>query len=87
MMVRVGSSVITPFSGSTLVCTVPMKISGRPKVKASRKIKHWRKCYCIRPPPSGPCVADWIAAGLPANGWFCIRETQSIAFLSTPGME
>ena len=41
----------------------------------------------MRPPPSGPMAADCRATGLPANGWFCTRDTQSIAFFKPPGME
>ena len=46
-----------------------------------------RRSYCTRAPPSGPGDADWSAIGLPANGWFGSRETQSMAFLSPPGIE
>ena len=41
----------------------------------------------MRAPPSGPCEHDWIATGLFSNGWSFMRETQSIAFLSTPGID
>ena len=41
----------------------------------------------MRAPPSGPCEHDWIATGLSLNGWSFMRETQSMAFLSTPGID
>ena len=63
-----------------------MKISGLLSVKASRNIIALRKSYCTRAPPTGPGEADCSATGLPANGWFCKRDTQSIAFLRPPGM-
>ena len=63
-----------------------MKISGLFSVKASRNIMHLRRSYCTRAPPTGPGEADCSATGLPAKGWFCNRETQSIAFFRPPGM-
>jgi hypothetical protein len=45
-----------------------MKISGLLTVMASRKIIARRRSYCMRPPPSCPFVADWMAIGLRANG-------------------
>src|ERR1700690_2015565 len=41
----------------------------------------------MRAPPSGPCEQDWIATGFSLNGWSFKRETQSMAFLSTPGID
>jgi hypothetical protein len=32
-------------------------------------------------------AADCSATGFPANGWFCTRDTQSIAFFKPPGIE
>src|SRR4051794_19552083 len=40
----------------------------------------------MREPPSGPIEQDWIATGFSLNGCSFIRDTQSIAFFSAPGM-
>ena len=40
----------------------------------------------MREPPSGPCEHDWIATGFSLNGWSFMRDTQSIAFFSAPGI-
>jgi hypothetical protein len=37
--------------------------------------------------PSGPCEQDWMATGFSLNGCSFIRESQSIAFFSTPGID
>src|SRR5262245_17628241 len=41
----------------------------------------------MRAPPSGPCEQDWMATGLPSKGCSFIREAQSIAFFSPPGID
>src|SRR4029450_6015842 len=41
----------------------------------------------MRAPPRGPCEQDWIATGLPSNGCSFMRDTQSIAFFSPPGID
>ncbi len=40
----------------------------------------------MRAPPRSPPAQDWIATDLPLNGSFFMREVQSMAFLSPPGM-
>jgi hypothetical protein len=45
-----------------------------------------RRWYCMRAPPIGPPVADWIATGLSLNGWFSSLDTQSSAFFNPPGI-
>src|SRR6185312_7961934 len=40
----------------------------------------------MREPPSGPIEHDWSATGFSLNGWSFMRDTQSIAFLSAPGI-
>ena len=62
----------------------PTKISGLFSVRASKNTSIRRRSYCTRPPPKGPDDTDWMAT---ANGWFCIRDTQSIAFFRPPGRE
>src|ERR671936_1024397 len=83
---RVASSLSSPVFSSNLDAQLPMKISGLFSVKASRNIMHLRRSYCTRAPPTGPGETDCSATGLPAKGWFCSRDTQSIAFLSAPGI-
>src|SRR5262245_3454271 len=41
----------------------------------------------MRAPPSGPWEQDWIATGLSSNGCSFMRDTQSIAFFSPPGID
>src|SRR6516162_9970417 len=81
MKLRVVSSLISPVFSSSFEAQLPMKISGLLSTKASRNTIARRRSYCTRPPPNGPGEADCSATGLPANGWFCSRETQSMAFL------
>src|SRR5215469_3520945 len=86
MRPRVVSSLSSPVFSSNFAAQLPMKISGLLSVKASRNIIDLRRSYCTRAPPTSPGEADCRATGLPAKGWFGSRETQSIAFLSPPGM-
>ncbi len=80
------SSLSSPVFSSNFDAQPPMKISGLLSVKASRNIIDLRRSYCTRAPPTGPGETDCSATGLPAKGWFCSRDTQSIAFLRPPGM-
>ena len=53
-----------------------------------RKTKHCRRWYWARALPSMPTEAPITATGLPCHALSPYgREAQSIAFLSTPGIE
>src|SRR6185312_14758717 len=86
-MSLVGWSLSSSVSLSNLVCALPTKISGVPKMKALRNVIDMRQWYCMRAPPSGPCEQDWMATGFSLNGCSFMRESQSIAFFSTPGID
>src|SRR5215831_15210495 len=86
MRPRAASSLSSPVFSSNLDAQLPTKISGLLSVKASRNNIDLRRSYCTRAPPTGPGETDCSATGLPANGWFASRDTQSIAFLRPPGM-
>src|SRR5258708_22811491 len=63
-----------------------MKICGLLSTKVQGNDIVLGMLYCGGEPWAGPGAADCSATGLPANGWFCRRETQSMAFFSPPGM-
>src|SRR5512144_1948491 len=53
-----------------------------------RNTKHWRRWYWARALPRMPTEAPMTATGLPCHALSPYgREAQSIAFLSTPGIE
>src|SRR5712691_4877540 len=86
MKPRVASSLSSPVFSSNFEPQLPTKISGLLSTKASRNAIALRMSYCTRAPPTGPGEADCSATALPANGWFCRRDTQSMAFFRPPGM-
>ncbi len=57
-------------------------LTGRP----SRNTSVWRSWYCARAVPSTPIEAPNSATGLAAKGCGVMRDSQSMAFFSTPEM-